>query len=455
MISPDGLIEATPLKIRIWLFQGILIGGGCLLVACRENISLRPRYLFVIVIGFSCIAFGILLNEWIIARLLGLYGDQTKIAVWISEVILIVIGVCLIVYRNSPLALNIILLGISSVLSIAFFEGTLRLTVSLPILEVGTLNSPKAQFYGWALPPKKILQFINPDDGKIVHFTTNSQGWKDEEHHVNKPEGVFRILFLGDSVTYGIVPLEEIYTRQVEGLLIQQGKNVEVISMGVGGWGTDQSLEALIREGLSYTPDIVIYQFCGNDIFDILPPPEEIPPSITYWKKPFRYDEMSDDKLRKVMLAIENDFEDSEPFSQKAKKVLARSPILYYLNASKNLIVNTIYGTKYGKYSSSYEALKTEHWWDFYVIDPTSPYYLYHPDGSSPELKEAWRLLEALIIKMKTVTEKKGAKFLVFSEESDEGKRLWNISGNDFRQMGYLIISFGMQLPIRLIGNAL
>ena len=75
----------------------------------------------------------------------------------------------------------------------------------------------------------------------------------------------------------GEVPLNLLYTRVLEKKFIDSGiKNIEIISIGVGAWGTDQSLEVLKREGIKYKPDFVIYQFCENDLDNNLLPREDL-----------------------------------------------------------------------------------------------------------------------------------------------------------------------------------
>src|SRR5690606_26268885 len=103
--------------------------------------------------------------------------------------------------------------------------------------------------------------------GALFETVTNPGGWKDVEHALAKPPGAKRVLVLGDSVTWGVVPLENLYTRRLEALLRRRGiAGAEVIAMAVAGWGTDQQLEALTLEGLAFEPDIVVLQFDGSDI---------------------------------------------------------------------------------------------------------------------------------------------------------------------------------------------
>src|SRR5262249_22149559 len=74
---------------------------------------------------------------------------------------------------------------------------------------------------------------------------------------------------LGDSMTVGFeVPQEKVFTRVMEEELDHSGRPCEVINAGCRGWGTDQSLIFLEREGLKYEPDLVIYCYAANDPVD-------------------------------------------------------------------------------------------------------------------------------------------------------------------------------------------
>jgi hypothetical protein len=101
--------------------------------------------------------------------------------------------------------------------------------------------------------------------------TWNSHGWNDVEHQIPKPSGVVRIVVLGDSFVEAIqVPLEDTFFRRLERDLATMLKRpVEVIAIGASGWGQAHELFALDKEGLTYSPDLVIAEFlAGNDIRD-------------------------------------------------------------------------------------------------------------------------------------------------------------------------------------------
>ncbi|MBI3315815.1 MAG: SGNH/GDSL hydrolase family protein [Candidatus Omnitrophica bacterium] len=98
----------------------------------------------------------------------------------------------------------------------------------------------------------------------------NSQGYRDREYSFDKPEGVYRILVLGDSVAFGDgVSAEETFSDQLENLLNRNRQNppgpVEVINTGIRGYNTYQELLLLKEEGLRYNPDLVLLCYVGND----------------------------------------------------------------------------------------------------------------------------------------------------------------------------------------------
>jgi hypothetical protein len=66
---------------------------------------------------------------------------------------------------------------------------------------------------------------------------------------------VFRIVVIGDSNTFGVgVPIEKHFTQLLEGYF----RDLEVINLGVPGFGIDQELLFLQTEGFRYRPDLVI-----------------------------------------------------------------------------------------------------------------------------------------------------------------------------------------------------
>ena len=103
-----------------------------------------------------------------------------------------------------------------------------------------------------------------------VQFRINSMGIRsDREYSFEKPEGIIRIVGLGDSFTQGYeVEVEETYLYRLEEMLRARGLPVEVINLGVSGYGTAEELIMLREFGLRFDPDVVIVGHYQNDLAD-------------------------------------------------------------------------------------------------------------------------------------------------------------------------------------------
>jgi lysophospholipase L1-like esterase len=115
---------------------------------------------------------------------------------------------------------------------------------------------------GWAHEPNARGLFVKLDCNQEI--VINSRGLREREIGYEKPPGTFRILALGNSVAVGFeVPPEAVFTRVLEDELNRRGVRAQVINAACRGWGSDQSLLYLEREGLKYHPDLVLYCIGG------------------------------------------------------------------------------------------------------------------------------------------------------------------------------------------------
>lgn len=103
--------------------------------------------------------------------------------------------------------------------------------------------------------------------GVPVHI--NSLGFRDpREYSLQKPPQTFRILVLGDSVTFGHgATFETTYPFLLEQRLRDWRPDVawEVWNLGVPGYNTRQELSYLQEVGPRFDPDLVIIGFYPND----------------------------------------------------------------------------------------------------------------------------------------------------------------------------------------------
>lgn len=117
-------------------------------------------------------------------------------------------------------------------------------------------------YLGYAGIPNLDQPFILPDFR--VTIRNNSRGFRDRERSYRKGDEK-RIVLLGDSHAWGWgVENEENFPA----LLEEKLRGWEVINLGHAGYSTDQELLLLEREGMRYSPDIVLLLFCENDVKD-------------------------------------------------------------------------------------------------------------------------------------------------------------------------------------------
>src|SRR5215831_2720375 len=105
-----------------------------------------------------------------------------------------------------------------------------------------------------------------------AYVATNSQGLRDSERPLTKPSGTYRILMLGDSYPEALqvnveIAFWRLLEQRLEACAFKSAKHIDVINLGVSGFGTGQELRMLQTRGLAYQPDLVILAFFpGNDV---------------------------------------------------------------------------------------------------------------------------------------------------------------------------------------------
>ncbi len=103
-----------------------------------------------------------------------------------------------------------------------------------------------------------------------VPVEINSLGFRDtREYALEKPDQTFRILVLGDSVTFGHGALSDTtypYLLEQQLRAWRPDVNWQVWNLGVPGYNTGQELTYLRHVGPRYRPDLVVVGFFENDL---------------------------------------------------------------------------------------------------------------------------------------------------------------------------------------------
>jgi|GEM_PF-4387873 len=132
--------------------------------------------------------------------------------------------------------------------------------------------APRLAYHAWGNRPDTLLPGVEHravTRNYDVVFRTNALGFKDEEHAVEKPPGVYRVLLLGDSFVegQGVDPRDHL-ARVLERLAARDGVRLEAIAMAASGWGQSQELATYEVVGRRYAPDFVAVFFCANDLWN-------------------------------------------------------------------------------------------------------------------------------------------------------------------------------------------
>jgi hypothetical protein len=100
-------------------------------------------------------------------------------------------------------------------------------------------------------------------------YSNNSLGWRGHQEYREPKQTDYRVLFLGDSFTYGIgVNDDQTFAARVGQDLTADHLSVEVMNAGCPGKGTDYELKCFQTVGRKFHPDLTVLGFFCNDFED-------------------------------------------------------------------------------------------------------------------------------------------------------------------------------------------
>ena len=128
-------------------------------------------------------------------------------------------------------------------------------------------HSPGGRFAYYGYDPNLKAQYVN-----VFHW--NSHGYYDHDYSLKRPQGVRRIVIIGDSYVEAVqVPLTRSFHKLVEKAL-NRGRfpvgpeRIQVIALGNSGTGQVEHFKVLENQAVGYHPDAVVVALSKNDFCD-------------------------------------------------------------------------------------------------------------------------------------------------------------------------------------------
>ncbi len=119
--------------------------------------------------------------------------------------------------------------------------------------------------YGSVWPASTTIVNMCPGEWKFI-YTTNKHGFRGPAIPISNDYEKKNIVILGDSFSFGNGVNDG---DQYAAVLAEQlADEYDIINISVGGWGFTQQLRAFYEFGLLYDPQLVLLQFCANDLMD-------------------------------------------------------------------------------------------------------------------------------------------------------------------------------------------
>lgn len=303
---------------------------------------------------------------------------------------LVVIGLLIAIVASELSLRALFFLGEGQLLGLKPLRTTITWQEDPEIGEV--LLSPSTS--GWMVTPSR--EYYNFIEG-------NKEGFFDTDHSVEKPNGVYRIILLGDSFVASLqTPKDQTIGKVLEKNLNDSnlGKKVEVISMGMGNTGTAQQYIALQKIGIKYQPDLVVHMFLtANDLKNNWP---------TLQNDPYR-----------PYLIFKNNTLTELPHIHKSGQKLYKIKEAFKSLRLVELALSA--RQRFWEYISNKEA------------DYPTDYHVYDLNYNS-EYQKSWNTTQKLLEETKKISEDSGSKYFlaILANNEQVNQDIWTQLGKNY-----------------------
>ncbi len=151
----------------------------------------------------------------------------------------------------------------------AYYSFQTHISVS-PISRTSVASASSSQFANFYELQANSDQATGQKEVRDLRYRINADSLHaQQDYTVVKPANTFRIISLGDSITFGLyVGANENYSERLAELLnytCRGATKYEVINLGVPGYDIAYSAERYRLRGQKYKPDLVIWQVNDSD----------------------------------------------------------------------------------------------------------------------------------------------------------------------------------------------
>lgn len=182
--------------------------------------------------------------------------------------------------KNFIVRLRLVFLSIAAALfSIAIFFSTVEIGLRLAGFNSAVKDETKLRLLfqmGAPLRPVDPATFGPYERDRLLFWKlqpneldeVNAKGHRGVMRSYGKPNGVFRLIIIGDSCTYGVLTKnKDTYAYLLEAKLNSLHRGTfEIVNAGVPGYSSLQGLRYLRNELIKYHPDMVLVGFGFNDL---------------------------------------------------------------------------------------------------------------------------------------------------------------------------------------------
>jgi hypothetical protein len=165
---------------------------------------------------------------------------------------------------------NVALLFLSLTIAFLIGEAVIRMTIkdTVSLFPRYHTDAQYGDFKLRKIRPSSVFWHTSADGS--WKFETNARGFRNRTNfEYIKPDGVVRIMSLGDSHTQGYEVRQDFtFSAVIEHYLDVKGYKTEVLNTGVSGFSTAEELAFFENEGIKYDPDFVVVGFYANDFED-------------------------------------------------------------------------------------------------------------------------------------------------------------------------------------------